>query len=75
MGLLLFNAISLVGGGIALMTNVISEQVQWIQHNDFPSLYFPGVLLMAIVGGSAAVAAVAMMTRSAGWELTSLLSG
>ncbi len=75
MGLLLFNAISSVGGGIALMTDVIPEQVQWIQHNDFPSLYFPGVILMAIVGGSAALAAVAMAKRSAGWELASLLSG
>ena len=44
MGLLLFNAISSVGGGIALITDVIPEQVQWVQHNDFPSLYFPGVI-------------------------------
>ena len=75
MGLLLFNAISSVGGGIALMTDVIPEQVQWVQHTDFHSLYFPGVILMAIVGGSAAVAAVAMVKRSPGWELASLLSG
>ena len=34
MGLLLFNAISSVGGGVALMTDVIPEQVQWVQHND-----------------------------------------
>jgi hypothetical protein len=75
MGLLLFNAISSVGGGIALITDVIPEQVEWVQHNDFPSLYFPGVILMAIVGGSAALAAAAMAKRSLGWELASLLSG
>jgi hypothetical protein len=75
MGLLLFNAVSSVGGGIALMTEVIPEQREWVQHNDFPSLYFPGVILMAIVGGSAALAAVAMVKRSPGWELASLLSG
>ena len=75
MGLLLFNAISSVGGGIALMTDVIPDQVQWVQHNDFASLYFPGVILMAVVGGSAALAAVAMVKRSLGWELASLLSG
>ena len=74
-GLLLFNAVSSVGGGIALMTEVIPEQREWVQHNDFPSLYFPGVILMAIVGGSAALAAVAMVKRSPGWELASLLSG
>jgi hypothetical protein len=75
MGLLLFNAISSVGGGVALMTDVIPEQIQWVQHNDFPSLYFPGVILMVIVGGSAALAAVAMVKPSPGWELVSLLSG
>jgi uncharacterized membrane protein YbjE (DUF340 family) len=37
-GLLLFNAISSIGGGIALMTDVIPEQVEWVQENDFPSL-------------------------------------
>jgi hypothetical protein len=75
MGLLLFNAVSSVGGGIALMTEVIPEQREWVQHNDFASLYFPAVILMAIVGGSAALAAVAMVKRSPGWELASLLAG
>lgn len=75
MGLLLFNAVSSVGGGIALMTGLIPEQVEWVEHTDFPSLYLPGVILMAIVGGSAAVAAVAMAKRSPGWELAGLTSG
>lgn len=75
MGLLLFNAVSSVGGGIALMTGLIPEQVEWVSHTDFPSLFFPGVILMAIVGGSAALAAVAMAKRSPGWELVSLTSG
>ena len=75
MGLLLFNAVSSVAGGVALMTALIPEQSEWVQHNDFPSLYFPGVILMAIAGGSAALAAVAMVKQSPGWELASLLSG
>lgn len=75
MGLLLFNAISSIGGGIALMTDLIPEQVEWVEHTDFPSLFFPGVILMAIVGGSAALAAVAMVKRITGWELVSLTSG
>jgi hypothetical protein len=75
LGLLIFNAMSSVGGGIALMTEVIPEQAAWVRHNDFPSLYFPGVILMAIVGGSAALAAVAMMKGVLGWQLASLLSG
>lgn len=46
LGLLLFNGISAVGGGIALMTGLIPEQASWVQHTDFASLYFPGVILM-----------------------------
>ena|SRR5450631_2094800 len=74
-GLLLFNGISAVGGGYALMTGVIPRQEPWIQHTDFGGLYFPGVILMAIVGGSSLLAALAMVKRAAGWQLSSLLSG
>ncbi|HEX2705216.1 MAG TPA: hypothetical protein VHM65_05610 [Candidatus Lustribacter sp.] len=75
LGLLLFNAVSAVGGGVALMTGLIPEQVSWIRETDFSSLYFPGVILMAIVGGSSLVAAFAMMKRAAGWQLASILAG
>jgi hypothetical protein len=74
-GLLLLNGISAVGGGFALMTGVIPRQPLWIQHTDFGSLYLPGVILMAIVGGSSLLAALAMMKRASGWQLCSLLSG
>jgi hypothetical protein len=75
LGLLLFNGVSAVGGGVALMTGAIPEQPSWVQHTGFPGLFFPGVILMAIVGGSSLVAAVAMMKRAVGWHLASLLSG
>jgi len=75
LGLLLFNGISAVGGGIALMTSMIPAQESWIQHTGFSSLYFPGVILMAIVGGSSLVAASAMMKRTVAWQLSSILAG
>src|SRR5215213_5816271 len=75
MGLLLFNSVSSIGGGIALMTGVIPEQAEWVEHTDFSSLYFPGVILMAVVGGSSAIAALAMMKRSEGWQLSSIVAG
>jgi|SRR5450759_521939 hypothetical protein len=75
MGLLLFNGISAAGGGIALMTGAIPRQASWIQHTDFSGQYLPGVILMAIVGGSALVAALAMVKRADGWQLSSILSG
>ncbi|KZF07265.1 MAG: hypothetical protein WBD41_21415, partial [Rhodococcus sp. (in: high G+C Gram-positive bacteria)] len=75
LGLLLFNGVSAVGGGIALMTGLIPEQPTWVEHTDFSSLYFPGVILLAIVGGSSLFAASAMVKRIEGWQLASILSG
>lgn len=75
LGLLLFNGVSSVVGGIALMTGLIPEQPTWVVHTDFSSLYFPGVILLAIVGGSSLFAASAMIKRIAGWQLASILSG
>ena len=74
-GLLLFNGISAVGGGFALMTEVIPRQASWIRHTDFGSLYLPGIILMDIVGGSSLLAALAMMKHVTGWQLCSLLTG
>ena len=75
LGLLLFDGVTAVGGGLALMTGVIPEQDAWVRHTGFAGLYFPGLVLMAVVGGSAVVAAVAMAKRVDGWQLASLLSG
>lgn len=75
LGLLLFNGLTAAGGGLALMTGVIPEQASWVRHTDFSSLYFPGVILMAIVGGSSLVAAIAMLKGAIGWQLASILAG
>jgi hypothetical protein len=75
LSVLLLNALSAIGGGVALMTGWIPDQPSWVEHTDFASLYFPGVILMAVVGGSALVAALALATRSEAWQLASLVSG
>ena len=75
LGLLLFHGLSALGGGIALLTGVIPAQPKWLQHTDFSSLYFPGVILAAIVGGSALFAATVMIKQTAGWQFSSILSG
>ena len=75
LGLLLFNAVSAVGGGLALMVDWIPEQASWVRDTDFESNYFPGVILMAVVGGSSLIAAVAMVKRSDGWQLASIVAG
>jgi hypothetical protein len=75
LGLLLFNGFTAAGGGLALMTDWIPEQASWVRETDFPSNYFPGVILMAVVGGSSLIAAIAMVKRSDGWQLTSIVAG
>lgn len=75
LGLLLFNGVSAVGGGLALMTDWIPEQTSWVRETDFTSNYFPGVILMAVVGGSSLIAAAALAKRSDGWQLASLVAG
>lgn len=75
LGLLLFNGMSATAGGLALMTNWIPEQASWVRDTDFPSNYFPGVILMAVVGGSSLIAAVALVKRSEGRQLASIVAG
>lgn len=75
LGLLLFNGVTAVGGGLALMTGWIPEQASWVRDTDFASSYFPGVILMAVVGGSSLVAAAALAKRTDGWQLASIVAG
>ena len=75
LGLLLFNGLSATVGGLALMTDWIPEQASWVRDTDFPSNYFPGVILMAVVGGSSLIAAAGLEKRSDGWQLASIVAG
>ena len=74
LGLHIFNALSAIGGGIALMIGLI-DVPQWVTRTGFPDLYFPGVILMAVVGGSSAVAALTAPKKLVGWQLASILAG
>ena len=75
LGLLLFNGLSATAGGLALMTDWIPEQASWVRDTDFPSNYFPGVILMAVVGGSSLIAAAGLTKRTADWQLASIVAG
>ena len=75
LALLSFNGVSAVGGGLALMTDWIPEQASWVRATDFASNYFPGVILMAVVGGSSLIAAAALAKRVDGWQLASIVAG
>lgn len=71
----LFNGLTAVGGGLALMVGWIPGQPKWVENTGFTTNYFPGVILMAVVGGSALVAAVAAVKRIDGWALSSIVAG
>ncbi|MFK4084939.1 hypothetical protein ACI2LF_12560 [Kribbella sp. NPDC020789] len=73
--LLLFNGVTAVGGGLALMTGWIPQQASWVRETGFTSNYFPGVILLAVVGGSSLIAAIALLKRALGWQLASIVSG
>lgn len=75
LALLLFNGVTATGGGLALMTEWIPEQESWVRHTDFAGNYLPGVILMAVVGGSSLIAAAALVKRVDGWQLASLVAG
>ena len=75
LGVHLFNGLSAVVGGLALMTSWIPQEPSWVDHTGFSSNYFPGVILLAAVGGSALVAALAMAKRVVGSELWSIVAG
>ena len=71
---LTFNAVTAIVGGLTLMSGSF-KQSSWIAHTDFSSLYFPGVILFALVGGSSLLAALAVYKRVVGWQLASLMAG
>lgn len=57
------------------MTGAIPHQPLWVENTGFPGLYFPGVILMAIVGGSSLIAALALLKGTVAWQLASILAG
>ena len=71
----MFNGISAALGGVYLVANEHSLPTQWLQATSFPSYFFPGVILFAIVGGSALISAIALLKHIPGASLMSLGAG
>jgi hypothetical protein len=70
-----FVALTAVGGGITLAAGVDKFPADWLIGTPFSSYLIPGLILAVVVGGSAAVAAVATLRRSDAGALTSMLAG
>jgi hypothetical protein len=63
-GVLLFNAVSALGGGIALVTGTLPVPTMLLRHTPFDSFVIPGLFLGIVIGGSALVGAGAMLTHA-----------
>ncbi len=70
-----FNGIVAVLGGIGLITGSVKLPADTLAHSGFPSLYFPGVILLAAVGGISLLAGIALYKKVIGAELASILAG
>jgi len=62
-GLHLFNAVSAVGGGIALIAGGLPVPIDLLRHTPFESFVVPGIFLAVIIGGSATIGATALLTH------------
>src|SRR5665647_1872428 len=62
-GLHLFNALSAVGGGIALSAGGLGVPTVLLRHTPFDSFVVPGIFLDAVIGGSATIGATALLAN------------
>ena len=71
----LFVGLTAVFGGMVLLLGISQMPIEWLRNTPFRSYLVPGVVLMVIVGGSAAVAAVATWVKSEWDAFASLVAG
>jgi len=74
-GLHLFNAVSAVGGGIALVAGGLGVPTTLLRHTPFESFVVPGVFLAVIIGGTALLGATALLTHRPRALVTSTAAG
>ncbi len=86
-GLATFNALSAIGGGIALLLGTYEDGVlieaggqarfplEWLQHTPFSDYTIPALILTIGVGGSSLIAAVLVFTGRDEGILVSVVAG
>jgi hypothetical protein len=70
-----FVALTAVFGGVALAMGVDKFPADWLVGTPFGSYLIPGLILAVVVGGSAAIAALAALRRPDAGALASMLAG
>jgi len=71
-GLHLFNALSAVGGGIALVACGLGVPTVLLRNTPFESFVVPGIFLAVVIGGSATMRAAALLAH---WRWAMVTSG
>jgi hypothetical protein len=74
-GLHLFNALSAVGGGIALVAGGLGVPATLLRHTPFDSFVVPGIFLAAVIGGSSTIGATALLAHWRRAPVTSAAAG
>jgi hypothetical protein len=59
----LFNAVSAIGGGIALATGALPVPISLLRHTPFDSYVVPGLFLACAIGGTSLAGALALLTH------------
>jgi hypothetical protein len=65
----LFLALNAIGGSIYAFGGAEGVDREWLDGTPFNDYVIPGVILLVLVGGSLAAAAIALLSRTA-WELS-----
>lgn len=74
--LLSFNAITAIGGGLALIMGLNTPPQSWLDNTPFNSYLLPGLVLLFIVGGSALYGLLhGLITHSGSDDIRAFLSG
>jgi hypothetical protein len=74
-GFHLLNAVSAVGGGIALVAGGLGVPTTLLRHTPFESFVVPGVFLAVIIGGTALLGATALLAHRPRAQVTSTAAG
>ncbi|MDL2341661.1 MAG: hypothetical protein QFB87_01105 [Patescibacteria group bacterium] len=73
--LCMFNALTAIAGGLSLMTGLIKPPLKWLSLTPYDSYVVPGLVLLAIVGGSSLFATVALVKKVKWNALYAMLAG
>jgi len=74
-GLLAFGALNAFGGGYYGLSGAKGVPTEWLEGSPFSDYTFPSVILLAVVGGTFLVAAVAVFVRSRIARASALTAG